>query len=89
MLLIQSPEIPDGYETSCRPEAFEKQQDGSVKMVVPPLGSEDGELLTHLPSCGLRHRSFGNEGWIRLEDLPEGWTPPSDRMVLRQPEGPT
>ena len=51
--------IPNGYETTCQVHASQKNPDGTLEMVVLPLGAEPTENQNPFPSCGLLHRSVG------------------------------
>jgi hypothetical protein len=61
MLLVPGFPIPDGFETTCQVQAFQKNPDGTLEMVVLPLGAEPTENQTPLPSCGLLHRLMGHD----------------------------
>lgn len=53
--------IPDGFETTCQTQAFQKNPDGTVEMAILPVEVEPTENQTPLPSCGLLHKLMGHD----------------------------
>ena len=76
--------IPDAFETTCQTQAFQTNPDGSVEMVVLPVGAEPTETQTPLPSCGLLHRLMGHDTFMTDDSYFVPWgdaagTPPWPR----------